>query len=106
MKSTLSALLVTLLFVGCAENGSSTQSNSISAVSIDAVEKNPELLDQYPCTQDSGERGVLICHIPPGNFSALHDICIGLAAVHAHKTDQHGGDKGYPDVLGSCRDAF
>lgn len=43
-------------------------------------------------TCDSGK--ALLCHVPPGNPAALHDICVGEAAVGAHLN--HG------DFLGCC----
>lgn len=37
-----------------------------------------------------------LCHVPPGNPAAQHDICVGDAAVSAHLTNHHG------DSLGCC----
>lgn len=36
-----------------------------------------------------------ICHIPPGNPSNAHTLCVGNAAVRAHM-DNH------PDTIGEC----
>ena len=40
---------------------------------------------------------VLICHIPPGNPSNMHTICVGASAVEPHQT-LHG------DSIGACPD--
>lgn len=46
---------------------------------------------------DDSSAKVCICHIPPGNPSNLHTICVGEAAVPAHLA--HG------DYLGECQAA-
>jgi hypothetical protein len=45
---------------------------------------------------DDGDNKVCICHIPPGNPSNAHTICIGEPAVAAHIAN-HG------DYLGECK---
>jgi len=37
---------------------------------------------------------VLLCHVPPGNTTASHDICVGAGAAQAHL--------GHGDTLGAC----
>ena len=44
---------------------------------------------------DDGEEKVCLCHIPPGNPSNAHTICVGEPAVPAHLA--HG------DYLGECK---
>jgi len=41
-----------------------------------------------------GKDKVCLCHIPPGNPSNAHQICVGAPAVNAHL--------GHGDVLGEC----
>jgi hypothetical protein len=48
------------------------------------------------CNQD---HKILICHIPPGNPSNWHEICIDLHAWDAHKRN-HGDNE--VDALGEC----
>jgi hypothetical protein len=73
----------------------------LGAPVIHAQSENP-----YACVTETGEMGILVCHIPNGNFKALHDICVGPTALVTHLQQSHSGKKGTPDVLGSCRDAF
>jgi len=40
-------------------------------------------------------RKTTICHIPPGNPSNAHTLCVGNAAVAAHVAQHH-------DTLGAC----
>jgi len=72
--------------------------------SVEEGLSDPELLSQYPCGEDG--KKVLVCHLPPGNIEALHTICIGVPALAAHRDHPHGMENGYPDILGSCDDAF
>lgn len=54
-----------------------------------------QTLDGYtPCPTPGNPRKVVICHIPPGNPSNAHEICIGRRGVPAHLA--HG------DFLGEC----
>ena len=41
-----------------------------------------------------GDRKVCLCHVPPGNPSNAHTICVGAPAVSSHVA--HG------DTMGSC----
>jgi hypothetical protein len=63
---------------------------------------DPSLLDEHPCSSGSG-KGVLVCHLPPGNPAEFHTICIPQQALKAHIDEPHGDQ---PDILGDCRDAF
>ncbi len=42
-----------------------------------------DLFEVYPC-KNRNERGILICHYPPGNADAHHTICVGESALAAH----------------------
>lgn len=46
------------------------------------------------CPTPGNPNKTLICHIPPGNPSNAHEICVGRSAVPAHLA--HG------DFLGEC----
>ena len=65
--------------------------------------QNREVPD-IPDYADCGTNKVLICHIPPGNFNARHDICIGIPALRAHM--MVNGFSGYPNFIGRCIDLF
>lgn len=49
----------------------------------------------HAASSADGERA-LICHVPPGNAQAFHEILVGASAIEAHLA--HG------DILGSCED--
>jgi hypothetical protein len=50
--------------------------------------------DIHAC--DAGQtRKTTICHIPPGNPSNAHTLCVGNAAVAAHVEQHH-------DTIGAC----
>lgn len=74
---------------------------------LENVRNNPDLLNQYRCPAnmlESGEAGgrkVLICHYPPGNPAARHELCIGYPAVNAHLTHHDRGEDAH-DTLGAC----
>ena len=62
--------------------------------------KDPSLADLYACGKKSDKK-VLICHVPPGNSTAAHTICIGAAALDAHMA-LHEANDGKHDTLGKC----
>jgi len=46
-----------------------------------------------PCVNGSDVQCALVCHVPPGNHSAKHNVIIGLAARFGpHQPGGHGGD--------------
>ncbi len=71
---------------------------------IDDKKKNhtlEELLDSYAC--DNNDKKVLICHYPPGNPSARHEICISRNALQAHIDHHHSdGSADHVDHMGYC----
>ena len=98
----LRILFITILLSAC---GRGREQHSNSAITLELAAANTQLLEQYPCISETGEVGVLVCHIPPGNFDALHDICLEYGSINTH-LQGHGRGKGIPDVLGTCKDAF
>ena len=57
---------------------------------------------EYACG-DLKDRKVLVCHYPPGNSAARHEICIGIPALKAHL--HHSQDESdHKDHLGECQD--
>jgi hypothetical protein len=94
--------------IGCsAKYDTSSNKSAINGVNLSTALENPEIINDYPCTQENGEAGVEICHLPPGNLAALHTICIGAPAIKAHIDEFHGEPAGgVPDVFGKCSDAF
>lgn len=74
-------------------------------VDEDDVVYNNELenvLKDHSC-QDNGRdnaRKILVCHYPPGNSAARHEICISRQALRAHM--HQGADSNHQDRLGAC----
>lgn len=58
-----------------------------------------EVLEAYAC-DDNGKK-VLICHYPPGNAAARHEICISRNALQAHLNHNHAGSQ-HKDHMGPC----
>ncbi|MEQ1878182.1 MAG: hypothetical protein ABL958_16185 [Bdellovibrionia bacterium] len=51
----------------------------------------------------AAEECVLLCHVPPGNPAARHNILVGEPAVVAHLTNHDRGETSH-DYLGECLD--
>lgn len=69
-----------------------------------AVAPVEELLNDYACgpiSKDGTSKKVLICHYPPGNPSARHEICISKNALAAHQSHGNGSIE-HQDHLGKC----
>jgi hypothetical protein len=68
------------------------------------VQHSYDELSEYYCKDKKGNinsQKIIICHIPPGNPSALHSICISKQGwLHGHK-DAHGNEIS-SDHLGPC----
>lgn len=65
-----------------------------------------EVLARYSCDEQASSTGshskkVMICHYPPGNAKARHEICISRSALDAHLNHGHG-DESHQDHLGRC----
>ncbi len=68
-----------------------------------------DVLNNYACNERSNSHGskskkVLICHYPPGNASARHELCISRSALDAHLNHGHGSEA-HQDHLGECEDS-
>lgn len=61
------------------------------------------VLNDYSCDDGDGGAGkkVLVCHFPPGNAAAKHEICISRSALKAHMGHGHVG-AAHQDKLGKC----
>lgn len=62
-----------------------------------------QVLEGHACDDGSNEQSkkVLVCHYPPGNAAARHEICISRSALKAHIN--HGHDNAdHQDHLGNC----
>jgi hypothetical protein len=64
------------------------------------AEEQPGLLDQYACGH--GGSKVNICHVPPGNPDARHNICISHHAVQKHLAHGQNDQHVVSDYLGDC----
>lgn len=67
-----------------------------------------EILNRYACDERASSRGsnskkIMICHYPPGNASARHELCISRNALNAHLNHGHGS-QAHQDHLGKCED--
>jgi hypothetical protein len=58
------------------------------------------VLQDHSC--QNNPRKILICHYPPGNPAARHEICISRSALAAHM--RHGDESSHQDHLGACSD--
>ncbi len=94
---------MTLLIASCGGQASFEQkAGAFSGGDVDYVTdiNSPEdlaaALELYGCGEDGQKMNV--CHIPPGNPAAEHNICIGVPAVDTH-VDHH------QDYLGDCKGA-
>lgn len=80
----------------------------VEGIALKAAADDLRILELYEC-KDKGKKGkVLVCHVPPGNPDARHNICIGPKAVQKHLDHHHGEDSDgvqYSDYLGDC-DAY
>lgn len=59
-------------------------------------------LEAFACDKDKQGKvkKVFICHIPPGNISEQHTLCVGVSSLkgHVHKDSSH------KDYLGPCHE--
>src|SRR5215831_11098400 len=104
MRTTLAiASIFAASLLGCAttQPGDSDPTDSTdqwsAAVRACHLEHDPSInrdVDMHACASDNTKK-TTICHIPPGNPSNAHTICVGNAAVPAHVTN-HG------DSIGAC----
>jgi hypothetical protein len=57
-------------------------------------------LSDFPCPgHEANLKKVLVCHVPPGNLSAKHNICISVNALKTHLDHEA---EGVHDTLGAC----
>ncbi len=99
-KLKLTTIGISLLLGACGQYEFKTQSEDAGErVVLSRAQAEPSLLDAYPCGHES--RNVQVCHVPPGNPAAKHNICIGRNAVGAH-VGHHIAENGEEDYLGQC----
>lgn len=88
MRFILGSLLLALAVPACnAPSGGSSQ-QELSGMGCSVNAPDPRACDP------ADTKKTTVCHIPPGNPSNAHTICVGNAAVPAHL--DHG------DFLGTC----
>jgi uncharacterized membrane protein YgcG len=95
------APLFALSFLGCSVPETQTEDLALRSAQIRACDLEDDAsvtadldADIHACSADDTKK-TTICHIPPGNPSNAHTLCIGNAAVKAH-VEHHG------DTLGPC----
>lgn len=80
-----------------AKAGGSTASDTVTEEELAEAE-----VDADKCEDGEGECYAL-CHVPPGNFEAMHTIYVGRGAIEAHlKHHISHEDADYKDHLGEC----
>jgi hypothetical protein len=88
---------LTILGAAACGAGSGTDTSALDFMDVDPNAPpqvcTPGVPDARAC-DPADTKKTTVCHIPPGNPSNEHTICVGNAAVPAHMA--HG------DVLGSC----
>jgi hypothetical protein len=95
----ITAALFTVAFIACGAPDQTDQSNvsvdqwgiSTAPSTCDPTKPNPHVCDP------SDTKKTTICHIPPGNPSNAHTLCVGSPAVPAHLAH---GDKLAPCACG------
>jgi hypothetical protein len=89
------------VLIGACDGGSDTSSSSEEALvaALNACHLNDGTVDHTAeiraCTPAEETHKTTICHLPPGNPSNEHTLCVGTPAVPAHL--DHG------DYLGPCK---
>ena len=100
MRTTLAIVSIfAASLLGCASGSEPTDSTDQWSAAVRAchLDHDPSInrnVDMHACAADNTEK-TTICHIPPGNPSNAHTICVGNAAVPAH-VKNHG------DPIGPC----
>src|SRR3954471_15248831 len=95
MNLAISATLLTLSFVACSLPDTTAQRNAeIRACNLQSDPSITADVDVHACSPGDTKK-TTICHIPPGNPSNAHTLCVGNAAVPAHVENHH-------DTLGQC----
>ncbi len=72
--------------------------------SSDEEQPIEQVLEDYSCDDNKGkanDKKVLVCHYPPGNAAARHEICISRNALKAHQNHGHSSAD-HQDHLGKC----
>ena len=91
----ISATFLTLSFGACSLPDGTVQRNA--ELRACHLQDDPSItadVDLHACAPGSTKK-TTICHIPPGNPSNAHTLCVGNAAVPAHVAN-HG------DAIGQC----
>lgn len=97
MKLTISATLLTLSFTGCSvPDGTARRKAQIRACGLQDDPFITADVDLHACSPEQTKK-TTICHIPPGNPSNAHTLCVGNAAVPAHVEN-------HQDTVGECVD--
>src|SRR4051794_18513727 len=95
MLTLRSFCLASVLSLAACGTGTDSSSAALELIDEDGAKQvcTPGQPDLRAC-DPANTKKTTICHIPPGNPSNAHTICVGNAAVPAHVA--HG------DALGSC----
>jgi hypothetical protein len=70
---------------------------------LEVLSVQPQLFDAYACPPDTtSEKKAFVCHVPPGDPTAQHNVCISKTAVDNHLS--HSKDLPFlnTDYLGIC----
>ena len=95
LRLTMSTMIFALTAAGCSVPDGSAQRNAeIRACHLDGDTSITADVGLHACSPGQSKK-TTICHLPPGNPSNAHTLCVGNAAVPAH-IDHHN------DTLGPC----
>jgi hypothetical protein len=95
MTLAMSAATLAVSLIGCSVPDGTTQRNA--ELRACGLQDDPSItsdVDLHACPEGTTKK-TTICHIPPGNPSNAHTLCVGNSAVSAH-VDNH------QDTLGAC----
>jgi len=81
-------------------DSSSDDSDSSSDDVVNIIEDIDDIPEEYLC--GNNQQKVLICHVPPGNSAAEHNICIAFPALQAHLGKHDNNNDDSTDYLGTC----
>jgi len=91
------AAILAAAMCGCSTSTTETAEEWLAAVRACHLENDGSITmdDDIRACDPGNTKKTTICHIPPGNPSNAHTICVGNAAVAAHVRN-HG------DTIGPC----
>jgi hypothetical protein len=95
MTFAISSALLAVAVLGCsAPDGTAQRDVELHACGLQGDPSITSDVDLHACPPGATKK-TTICHLPPGNPSNAHTLCVGNSAVRAHVENHH-------DTLGAC----